>query len=137
MKELNIEKRTVLKCESCHGFHSEEDCEYVIIKVIKGKKCPLPNQNIFEKEEMNSVTSVNPVIPEIFVKKEEIKSTEKIKSNHLDNPNVVKLLTPEELKGYRTENKVIPREFSNMAIPPTASNFEEKGLKSNQLSNRG
>lgn len=36
-----LEKRTVLKCEACGGFHSEKDSEIVLIKIVKGKNCEL------------------------------------------------------------------------------------------------
>ena len=37
------EKRVAIKCDSCGQFHFEDECEEIIIKIVKGKNCPLPN----------------------------------------------------------------------------------------------
>lgn len=41
IKEPKMEKRTMFKCEGCGEYHPEDECEIVIIKIIKGKNCNL------------------------------------------------------------------------------------------------
>jgi hypothetical protein len=135
MKELKIESKTVVKCESCGGYHAEEDSEYITIKIIKGKKCPLPKQNIFENNG-RIVKETEVVSPTIFEKEKVITnrpiketSNEVVKGYDPNDPNVVKLVTSEGKKEYLRENKTIPPEFLRMMVPPSDPNFETKGMK--------
>jgi hypothetical protein len=40
-KQLQLNKVTMIRCEACGELHKEEDCEIVIVKIIKGKECTL------------------------------------------------------------------------------------------------
>jgi hypothetical protein len=37
----NLKTKTVLLCEACGGYHPEDECEIVLVKIIKGKDCAL------------------------------------------------------------------------------------------------
>lgn len=39
-----METKEMIKCEGCGQYHPIEDCEVVIIKIIKGKQCAMPAQ---------------------------------------------------------------------------------------------
>ena len=37
----NLKMKTVLLCEACGGYHPEEECEIIVVKIVKGKNCHL------------------------------------------------------------------------------------------------
>ena len=37
----NLKMKSVLLCEACGGYHPEEECEIILVKIIKGKNCTL------------------------------------------------------------------------------------------------
>lgn len=130
LKKSNLEKKSYLHCESCGEYHPEDECESVTIEIIKGKNCPLPKQNIFEKK--LSIPILEPQIAEIS-KDEIMKKEEAVmptsEPDFLKNPNLVKLVSPEEKNKFLRKNKAIPPEFRSMAIPPNDPRFEKEGMK--------
>lgn len=53
------EKKVAVKCDSCGQFHLLEDCEEVIIKITKGRNCPLPSESIFSRNSPEKVVVVD------------------------------------------------------------------------------
>ena len=41
MNDLPLDNKDYYKCESCGGFHSAEETEVAIVRIIKGKNCAL------------------------------------------------------------------------------------------------
>jgi hypothetical protein len=60
-KQLQLNKVTMIRCEACGELHKEEDCEIVIVKIIKGKECTLRSSNKSE----NLVSSLQTNTPAI------------------------------------------------------------------------
>jgi len=36
-----LDKREMISCEVCHGFHTIEESEVITIRIVKGKKCDI------------------------------------------------------------------------------------------------
>lgn len=44
MKDLKgMDTKQMMKCEGCGEYHPIEECEVVVIKIIKGKACAMPS----------------------------------------------------------------------------------------------
>ena len=51
------------KCEGCGQYHPVSECEVVIIKMVKGKNCPLvPIQQTAVREVVRGLPPIDPVI---------------------------------------------------------------------------
>ena len=135
MKEPNIEKTTGYMCH-CGHFHTEDDCEIILIKVIKGKNCTVSNLNFFndkKQEVANEIKQEEQVIQPVQVQPA-VKAPEFPPGFDPKKPNEAKLLTPAEKEAYLKEaSRGIPKEFMNMTssimIPPDDPRFESKGAK--------
>ena len=149
MTKIDIKKSTVFKCEVCGGYHSEEESEIIVIKVVKGKNCEL-RRNISFGEEIRTIVeprekrieidfpNSRPIIEFTETKKEVEKIDEPLmvdieKPYDPADPKVVKLLTPEERQRELRERKSqLPqylRNFGNMNIAPGDAEFDTKGAK--------
>ena len=56
----------MVKCEGCGEYHPVEDCEIIIIKVVKGKACHLPptgTKPVFQTEYSVPVNAKHPIAP--------------------------------------------------------------------------
>ena len=127
MKDLNITKVIVCKCESCLEYHPVNECEYVLIKLIKGKNCPLPGNNLnmnVKKEEtrIETVPAETPkvsVLPDAFrglvdasVSQTEVSSVKKDDpAEILKDPNAILRVTPEGKKEYLKKQQGMPPDF--------------------------
>jgi hypothetical protein len=101
-----------LLCEACGGYHPEEECEIVVVKIVKGKKCKL---NVAKEYTSN-------------LSKQSATATEK------HTPEKKAVITPEETTPVAQptppkRSTVIPPGLASMMIPPTSPQFETKGKK--------
>lgn len=140
MENLNIERRSVIRCEVCGDFHDEDDCELITIQIIKGKGCKLIKDNLFIKTP--SVPPILHVNDDNHSKTREIKE-ENINDNSelrekLKDPNTVKILTPtEKTELLKKRNSGIPPAFlrrlphaeGNVFVPPDDSRADAQGAK--------
>jgi hypothetical protein len=137
MREPNVEKITGYMCH-CGHFHPEEDCEIILIKVIKGKNCEISNLNFFDekKAEESAAKAVTELekVPDVVVETPSVKPSAFPPGFDPAKPNEAKLLTPAEKEAYLKESaKGIPKEFMRMSnsvmIPPDDPRFESQGAK--------
>lgn len=87
----HLQKKTVIKAE-CGHYHPEDECEVILIKVIKGKDCELDQTKILNN----------------FAPKEPIKTTE-------ENPPQPDKPSPEALRRRRS---IVPPGIMKAMIPP-------------------
>jgi hypothetical protein len=96
-------------CQSCGQYHKIEDCEVVVIKMIKGKHC----------EMKPTAPATIPMFGMVETKPEEPKQ-EVVKQP----PEPVVTREP----GIKTRT-IVPPGLAAMMIPPSHPQFEEKGAK--------
>lgn len=103
----NIPTVEMIKCEGCNGYHPLEDCEVVVIRVIKGKACPMPSAA--EKTQAPFVPRVEPM------------------NAREDAP----LPPPQDVpkRPAPPRKNIIPPAMAAMMIPPTHPGFESHGAK--------
>jgi hypothetical protein len=67
--EEKSKKRIAVKCDSCGQYHFEDETETIVIKIVKGKNCPLPTTSLFRSssdEVVGQIPSIfNNVLPNI------------------------------------------------------------------------
>lgn len=103
-----MESSSYLLCEACGGYHTEDECEVVIVKIVKGKNCKLN----MTKEHTANLNNT----PKIFENEKRSVETEMTVSNQ---PQVPPRRTP----------SIVPPSFGAMMVPPTDPAFETKGKK--------
>ena len=105
-KDLNnMQSREMIRCEGCNGYHTMEESEVVIIKIIKGKGCPMPSSR-------NTV--VEAVVPRVVY-------------NSRDNTVPVTVNAP--VAPAVPKKRIIPNAFLSAMVPPTHPGFESHGAK--------
>ena len=144
MKKLNLEKKAVVRCEVCGDFHNEEDCEIIVIKIVKGKNCPLVREKIYSQTiQMIPEKTFGQVVPIVKESTTEEKTEKQIDDaaalrEKLKDPNVVKILTPEEkTELLKKRRSGIPPAFlnrmpgapGNVFIPPDNPDSERSGAR--------
>ena len=103
-KDLHsMSTREMIHCESCGGYHTLEDSEIVVIKIIKGKGCDMP------KAEPKTVYVDRP--------------------NVIDRPvQPVDVVVP-PVPPAPPKKKIIPPGLLAMMIDPANPHFEALGAK--------
>jgi hypothetical protein len=70
---LKLNKVSLLKCDACGGYHPEDECEVVTIKLIKGKSCefkptffsaPIQNNEVYPQNIGNNTVPLGTPAPE-------------------------------------------------------------------------
>ncbi|MHB8483587.1 MAG: hypothetical protein ACYDBV_12775 [Nitrospiria bacterium] len=102
-----MDEKIYLKC-TCGEYHPEDECEIVLIKIVKGKKCQL-NAKLLDTTTTEKAATVASKIPTSVFKSPQ--STQPVVVEAADTS---KTLSPEELLKYRKEKR-FPREFMKIA----------------------
>jgi hypothetical protein len=104
-KDLHsMSTKEMIHCESCGGYHTLEDSEIVVIKIIKGKACDMP-----KAETRNAPNWVD-------------KPTQPVEV-------VVPPAPPIPVPPAPPKKKIIPPGLLSMMIDPSNPNFEAFGAK--------
>lgn len=109
----------------CGQYHKLEDCETIIIKVVKGKNCEMkkkeeiiPSYTIPKRDTSvplpNSFSPVTSNTTSIFTPEEEL----------------YPIITPEE---RAKERKIVPPAIARMMIDSSQPNFETHGDKEKRI----
>ena len=108
-------------CEACKNYHPIDDCEVVIIRMIKGKNCSMgkPVEN-FTRDlpvpEAQIIPVVKKVVDNIPLK--------------VDDDGVGYHIPPKEMEKINAQRKsIIPPGLASMMVGPDDPNFETKGAK--------
>lgn len=124
-KDLKGLKATeMMKCDGCGQYHPIKDCEVVIVRFIKGKRCELHNHELMDTQPVkneNKETSNTHDTPETRDRKIKMTAEEINMSD-----NLVDLVKPEDKKKVMPRS-IVPAEFMGMNIPPDSQVFEAKG----------
>jgi hypothetical protein len=118
LEKLNrLEKKSVLLCEACGGYHPEDDCEIILVKIIKGKKCDLNMTK--ENTQFNTLkqrTTPQSVIPT------NMQTTHAKKQDEIIDEIPVTTQKP-------VIKSVIPPGVAGVLIPPGHPQFDRLGAK--------
>jgi hypothetical protein len=117
-----LETKQVLRCEACGGFHSEEESEIVVIRIVKGKNCELKNifsenrttapisnfSNRQQDREEKFIPKGESIVPSIFAPKEETEEISVLpaKRKIVPPPGMVSMMTPGGMPGEATEKRM-------------------------------
>ena len=115
--------RELVKCDGCNGYHSLDEVEVVIIRMVKGKNCDISSADTLKRNdniESDNVRTEPPiVIPTVEVPKPNVK---------LDSDGIGYHIPPKEMEDIVKKRKnIIPSGLSSMMIPPSDPNHESKG----------
>lgn len=119
--------KEMMKCEGCGEYHPVEDCEVVVIKVVKGKDCKLPSTNHPMSRGQESIEDSYTIedAKEIGVLKEEVKPVPKPKPGQ--EARYVVEDQPVKVQGKRPAP--LPPGFAGVFIPNGHPDFDSKGAK--------
>lgn len=105
-KDLNsMAVKEMIHCEGCGGYHSMEDSEIVVIKIIKGKECYMPSASPARGQ--SATSHVTAVIPP-----------------PMDIPPPQPPAPPAPPR-----KKIIPPGLLSMMMDPTNPHFDQYGAK--------
>jgi hypothetical protein len=110
-----MKTKEMIKCDACDQYHPVEDCEVVIIKMIKGKDCelrPVSSSSSYSFDKRSIISNDTKVEPRVHLSEQE-QLIEDMKNAATAKPRPV----------------IIPREFQGMNIPPDDPRFESHGAK--------
>ncbi len=102
IKKLKIPKRQMVKCEACGQLHDIDDCEEIIIRMVKGKNCVVTNNNV-----VTPAVWTQPAAQDITV----VNDTSSLQ------------------QGVAKKKTVIPPSLLGVMIPTDDPNFEQFGDK--------
>ncbi len=105
----NLPVRELVPCQGCGGYHSPEECEVIVIKIIKGKNCPLPSSGGLRTEPASI--------------------RDRVIEKPLPEQAALKEAAPVAPAKVVPRKNIIPQGISSMMIPPTSPNFETNGAK--------
>lgn len=136
----NMPVKELIKCEGCGGFHSMEESEIVIIRMIKGKDCSISpashtrrNIVVVENDVNTDVGLRNSGTPNVVTAPEKVFVDEKAKlpdGTQMDADGVGYRIPPAEMEKINKNRKsIIPPGLAGMMIGPDDPNFETKGAK--------
>ena len=118
---MNIKKdlkgmdvKEMIRCEGCGEYHSMEECEVVIIKIIKGKNCQLKPQG---------QTVVREIVRERAQATNAVVDPANIDDRAIPPPQDVPVQTA------KPRRQVVPPQILSMMVPTDHPNFEQFGAK--------
>jgi hypothetical protein len=115
----NLKMKTVLLCEACGSYHPEEECEIILVKIIKGKNCTL---NMTKEQ-----TFARPTTPAVEIPK--VTMNENIPIGFSPMPaNQVREIVPNGIK--KNDPRLLRPTVSGpggMKIPTMADMMKEPG----------
>jgi hypothetical protein len=101
---MDKKPREMVKCAGCGGLHYADECETVVIKLIKGKACQISSFNQNSLEERKEV---------IF--NGEVKDKTPVQAG--------------EIKQVVIKKNIIPPGIMSLMIDPGSPHFESHGAK--------
>lgn len=121
MKGIRV--KNMLKCDACGEYHPVEDCEVVVIKLVKGKDCKLTPIKPFSGE-------TNIKMPDYDFRDQhraDLSSPkEKVEPAPVDG---IHLTEAEVKENLAKRSSLVPPAFSGVMIPPGHPSFERNGAK--------
>jgi hypothetical protein len=115
-KEIRgLQTKEMMKCEGCGEYHPVEDCEVVIIKMIKGKNCSMTAPIRREVAPFREIAPVSPAAAPVAP----IVAQEKEFEFPAPSPN----------QPQKPRRKIIPPGIASMMIGPEHPGFEQYGSK--------
>src|ERR1035437_1493405 len=71
-----LEAKEMLRCDGCGGYHPVDECEVVVLRLVKGKNCELntsrPTETTKPFGDITTETLPNPVATETILPKKNI-----------------------------------------------------------------
>ena len=121
--KLQLEKKEMFKCESCQGFHSAEESEIVVIKIVKGKNCQL-------KSPIAPVVlpTMSTVFPDKFPTMITHPGGNGVVSHPVQTPQNNGIINNEPVPP-KPVKKIIPPGIASMMLDPSHPMFEMMGAK--------
>jgi len=121
MKLPQMKTVEMVECDACKEYHALADCEIVVIKIIKGKNCPLTKRNTHPVQEIKIQTGsvsphAEPVPTTVF---------DKQKKYFTEEEDKYPVITPEAKK----RKPSIPPNILSMMMDPGQADFEQRGDK--------
>jgi hypothetical protein len=107
----SMETKEMIKCEGCGGYHTLDESEVIVIKIIKGKGCAMP------KAEGKTV----------YVERPNVERT----IQPLNTDAVPTPITP--IQPSKPRKNIIPPGIASMMIPTTHPQFEQLGAKEHRI----
>lgn len=107
--------REMVRCDGCGGFHFEDDCEVIVIKIIKGKQCEFKG--------------LQPQVREV------VRVVEKQQDVELDNPSQhitaenKKETPPADNQPPAKVRSIVPPAIASMMMGPDHPLHESHGAK--------
>lgn len=117
---MSIEIPTVemAKCEGCGEYHPVEECEIVVIRIVKGKNCSLPSNRVVEPRRLQ--VDAQRVASESHASRMQVASESQFES---------KVEEPAQPVTVAPKRTIIPPGFASMMLDPGHPNFESHGAK--------
>ena len=109
--------KEMIKCEGCGQYHSLEECETVIIRIVKGKHCNLSAQPLQNSSHQNSSGGSAGTDGVVF---------HSIKPLDVAPEVVTPVIVPKA-------KNVIPPGIMSMMMDPGHPNFESHGAKERRV----
>jgi hypothetical protein len=131
-----MEQKEYCKCDGCGQYHPVEDCEIVVIKMVKGRDCQI-NTSPRVRPPHDGPTIFNALDAKPFMESESVKPNviEKPKSPPVsefkeDAPGEGFHIPPKVMEEkVRARKAIIPPGIAAMMIPNGHPQFETKGAK--------
>lgn len=103
-----MDTKEMIKCEGCGEYHPLEECEIVIIKIIKGKNCVMPSQA------KQVVYRDTPIVP----------------SGQVVTPTPVTVVSNDQpVVPQKPRRNIIPPQVASMMLPPDHPQYDQFGAK--------
>lgn len=110
---MEIPTVEMAKCEGCGEYHPVEECEIVVIRIVKGKKCSLPSNKIAPSRQFRS--NIDDRDAQLVERKEPI--------------TVFKEELPVAPVTVIPKKNIIPPAIASMMLDPGDPRFEQFGAK--------
>lgn len=106
--------REMIKCEGCGDYHSLDECETVIIRIVKGKNCELksPGRSVGQDFKMPGATVVVPQKEDVIVP-----------NNNVEVAQSTVPVVPQKIKN------IVPPAIASMMLDPGSPGFDTYGAK--------
>jgi hypothetical protein len=115
----NMPTKEMIKCDGCDRYHPLEECEVVIIRMIKGKNCELKSEQPRTTETVDA-----PVVDRVVATVIPTVNTPVVPSSEGYH------IPPREVEEMIKKRKnIIPSGIASMMLSPADPNFDAKGAK--------
>lgn len=141
LKELNkLDQKSLFKCEACGGYHTADESEVVIIRMVKGKNCELTHANRTVVVAKTIDTSPASTLAPIMIPAPNNPINNSTATFKEDAPGEGYHIPPKEMEKINsapmdpTKRKmIIPPGLARFMIPPGDPRFESQGAKEKRI----